>query len=522
MSRSIFALLARRFDPVVRERHRQFSRREVLKGIAALGAGGLMSTWLLRSGGAARAAHLMGHRRSRAGDPRRVIVVGAGFAGLACAYELATAGLDVRVFEARKRPGGRVLTFDTWVEGAQVEAGGEFIGVNHPHWLAYAERFDLDLRAVEENEDLHAPVYLDGKALSFDDAEHLYGEIALAFSSLNEPAAKVNEDEPWHSEHASELDRKSLADWAGELNVSPRSMLAIKSMMTADNGVPLERASLLGMLACIKGHGLERYWTDTETHRCAGGNQRLAEKFVEGIGPERVAYASPVSAIDVSPLGATVTLKDGTTHESEEVVLAVPPSVYASIAIRPALPAALTPQMGTAAKYLTRVRRRVWEAGSLSPDALCDGDITFTWDGTNGQGTTQAALMGFCGGPGAARLSAMPASTREAACAAQLGKVYNDLAGATLDARFIDWPGDPLVNAGYSFPAPGQVCVVGPLLARAHGPTEPGADASAGRLHLAGEHTCYKFVGYMEGALASGAAVAKRIALRDAAVGAGA
>jgi hypothetical protein len=36
-----------------------------------------------------------------------------------------------------------------------------------------------------------------------------------------------------------------------------------------------------------------------------------------------------------------------------------------------------------------------------------------------------------------------------------------------------------------------------------------------GRLHFAGEHTSYKFVGYMEGALNSGAALAQRIAKRD-------
>ena len=35
------------------------------------------------------------------------------------------------------------------------------------------------------------------------------------------------------------------------------------------------------------------------------------------------------------------------------------------------------------------------------------------------------------------------------------------------------------------------------------------------RLHFAGEHTNYAFVGYMEGALGSGIAVAKRLAQRD-------
>ena len=56
----------------------------------------------------------------------------------------------------------------------------------------------------------------------------------------------------------------------------------------------------------------------------------------------------------------------------------------------------------------------------------------------------------------------------------------------------MEWPKQPWTQASYSFPAPGQVTTVGPLLARAH---------MDGKLHIAGEHACYKFVGYMEGAL---------------------
>ena len=68
----------------------------------------------------------------------------------------------------------------------------------------------------------------------------------------------------------------------------------------------------------------------------------------------------------------------------------------------------------------------------------------------------------------------------------------------------MDWPSDPWVLASYSFPAPGQVTTMGPILRE-----------GLGRLHFAGEHTCYAFTGYMEGALNSGAAVAKKLAIRD-------
>jgi monoamine oxidase len=36
-------------------------------------------------------------------------------------------------------------------------------------------------------------------------------------------------------------------------------------------------------------------------------------------------------------------------------------------------------------------------------------------------------------------------------------------------------------------------------------------------LHFAGEHACYKFAGYMEGALTSGLKIARRLAARDGA-----
>ncbi len=68
----------------------------------------------------------------------------------------------------------------------------------------------------------------------------------------------------------------------------------------------------------------------------------------------------------------------------------------------------------------------------------------------------------------------------------------------------MDWIADPWTRAGYSFPAPGQVTTIGPILHR-----------GLGRMHFAGEHCCYQFVGYMEGALHSGASLAKRIVDRD-------
>jgi monoamine oxidase len=57
---------------------------------------------------------------------KKVIVIGAGIAGLSCAYELMKSGHDVTVLEASDRTGGHVLTLrEPFAEGLYADAGAE-------------------------------------------------------------------------------------------------------------------------------------------------------------------------------------------------------------------------------------------------------------------------------------------------------------------------------------------------------------------------------------------------------------
>ncbi len=494
MARSLYARLSRRYRP----QSTAFDRREFLKITLAASAGFLLSG--TPSFGRPNISRGVGRGR-------RVTVIGAGFSGLACAYELLSAGYEVTVLDARNRIGGRVLSFNDMVTGKVVEGGGELIGSNHPTWVAYAKKFGLSFNDVTESETLEAPVILGGKRLSEKESEALWEEMDAAYKMMNAAAAPINADQPWLSPDAQRLDARSVAQWIRGLKVSEVCKKAITVELSADNANSTSRQSFLGNLTQVKGGGLEKYWTDSEVYRCRGGNARLARKLASALGDRRLRLGTPVREIDTRGNKTRVRDAAGQTYEADHVVLAVPPTTWHNIRFSPGLPRALRPQMGVAVKYLAQVKRRFWAKSGLSPDAFTDNMVSMTWDGTDNQGSDAngAVLIGFSGGPAAERARQAYARQKDAAYAGALTGIYPTYPNNFERARFMDWPSEIWTGAGYSFPAPRQVTTVGPML-----------HAGIGNLHFAGEHACYKFVGYMEGALNSGVAVAKRIAARDA------
>lgn len=483
MARTIFARLHQRHAP---KRRDGVTRREMLLTSLAAGAGLLLSE--------------RGAAQPRA--PRgRVVVVGAGFSGLAAAFELGAAGFDVRVFEARNRIGGRVLSFRDFVPGKVVEGGAELIGSNHAMWMTYGKRFGLEFLDVTE-EDADSPVLLDGLRLSRAESEDLWREMTQALATLNADAARLPDaDTPWTAPDAAAFDQRTVADWLGSLSVSPRCRTALETMLTADNGVHTGWQSYLGQLAMVKGGGVEAFWTDSEVYRCKGGNQQLAERLADAVGRDRIALRTVVTHVSTTAGGVQVRLRDGTALEADHVVLAIPPSTWNRVAFSPLLPVGLAPQMGSNLKFLMRVRSRFWQRAGLTPDLLATGPVQLTWHQTDNQPGPGTAMVAFSGGPGAEECRSWSAAERVRRYLDALSPVYAGLPAALMAHRFMDWPGDAWSKGSYSFPAPGHITTFGETLWR-----------GLGRLQFAGEHCAYAFSGYMEGALHAGAAAARRIA----------
>jgi len=82
-----------------------------------------------------------------AGQGARIAIIGAGMAGLHCAYRLEKAGLHPTIYEASKRVGRRMFTGrgGALYDGQVVELGGELVDTGHMTMRMLAKELDIRL-----------------------------------------------------------------------------------------------------------------------------------------------------------------------------------------------------------------------------------------------------------------------------------------------------------------------------------------------------------------------------------------
>jgi monoamine oxidase len=455
------------------------------------------------------AAGLLGSVGARAAVPfkppngKRVIVIGAGFAGLACAYELLHEGFHVDLLEARDRVGGRVITFRDWIPGKNIEGGAELIGSNHRAWLHYATRFGLNYREMTEFPEDDRPILLAGKFLSEKEKYDVFKEVDRVYIELTGLACQVDAEQPWETHAGDKLDAQTLGTWVTANTTDEMARAFIAAEASADNGVSIDNQSLLAMLVAIKGGGLENFWTETEVYRCWQGNDSLATSFAHVIAERKSLHLrTPVTSVTRRDSSMVVTDQANKIWSADYVVLAIPPTTWGKIRFDPAPEIdRLKLQMGANVKFLARLSREVWNLAS--PYAMTDQFISMTWDGTDKQSSGgDVCMVGFSGGTAADDAMANYRAGKAEKFVALLHDLYPGFPSrGPLEHRFMNWPEDPWTLAGYSSARPGQIMAFSRTLYE-------GLD----RLQFAGEHTCYAFPGFMEGALQSGMRAAGNIA----------
>jgi monoamine oxidase len=476
----------------------------------------------------------------------RVAVIGAGFAGLAAGWYLRECGARVTLYEASSRIGGRVRTDRAFISGKIVEEGAELIGENHPLWWILAERFGLKLVELTgdeayENAGLHVQTRFCGVDLTPQQKMELQNSLKGPLARIGKRALTIDETKPWDSVDALTLDKESVAVLL-DREIGPTSVFArpwLKFALANDNCAAVDNQSSLGLLAAVSAARMRDpkakdpkdprfmlgYWMSTETHRCAGGNDLLADRLLRGVTDCRLNTAANLIRIRLPTdrgasmlerLGRRIMAVEVTSVECDSsgavvkrrsdvfdfAVLAAPPSVWGTIKFDPTFDLALkTIQHGKAVKFLSRYATKSWElaklippntSGPRAPTAKWD-ELGSVWEGTDNQGDhPEFDLTVFSGGPYVLPGGAYPQ---------RMSVLYPAMRPKA--ERFVDWPAARFIQTGYAVPGLRQVTTVSKNQIVPH----------EQRLFFAGEQTSPGFFGYMEGALQSGARAARDIVL---------
>ena len=515
----------------------RIKRREFLRRAAAAGAG---TAGLFALGPAGLVSSRVA---AAAGTTARVVIIGAGAAGIRAAHLLDKFGIASSVYEASGRIGGRTYTDTTSWPGVVVEHGGEFISTEHS-----------TVRNLIRNLGLHLEVVDGGATPTGNELYLVDGSLYTEPQATDEWAAGVwkafkNELQaaPWpqtfdaHTTRGAELDGMSVVDWFDPANPKANPVLAglgpssrLARLMATDTvteyGADPERQPAVNLLYLLawnaKGSISPLPGTD-ELYHVVEGSGAIVDRMLADLQLASIEVNRALVAIEGAFAGPyTCHFDDGSMTIADHLVLTIPFALLRDVAIDPRISDGLRPAkhraiaespMGTNAKIHIELANRTWGPGH---DRLIDGVPYATngigysdpdafqciWDARPDVPGDPGILLYYPGGAQGADLRGNEVFGRPnpADVSRVLGQVDGLFPGTSTayTGRAIQshWAAEPWHHGAYSYWGIGHYTG----FAGAEGLQE-------GRIHFAGEATSLEYQGYINGAVETGERVAREI-----------
>jgi monoamine oxidase len=496
-----------------------YTRRDVVKtGTAGALAGAL-------AGAAPAEARKRRRRRKRKHRHKRrradVAVVGAGFAGLTAAREVAKRGKSVLVLEARNRVGGRALNHSIG-GGEYTELGATYVGPTQDHIIRLAREVGVGtFKVYDEGENVF---YANGRRSTFSDKGPngaaptdpvVLPDIAKVVLQLDQMASEVPVDAPWRAPNAEEWDSTTLYTFIKENSSGSAEFMAVVSAaLEAIFGCEARDISLLYALFYIAASGneqnpgtFERNFNTpggAQEQRFVGGAQGVANKVARALG-NRVLLRTPVRRIEQSRTGVKV-ISDRVTVRAKRVIVAIPPTLAGRIVYRPLLPVLrdqLTQRLpqGTLIKAEAIYDTPFWRAKGLTGQAVSEnGPMKVTLESSPQDGSP-GIIAGFVGGHEGRVWSGRSKSDLRRAVLQNLANYFGSEALHPRDFIAQNWS-----SQQWSRGCPVGLFPTGMLLDYGPALRDP-----VGRIHWAGSETSTFWVGYMDGAVRSGERAAREV-----------
>lgn len=470
---------------------KRLNRRRALKMLGSAGAVATLPPTLSSCG--------------RAGPDARVIVIGAGLAGLNAAFLLEQQGVDVLVLEGNDRVGGRVYTHRDG--SSYVDTGGSELSIkSYARVLDMVGRLEIPLRPWA-GAGIEFAYHINGKTVSPADwptsqANHLTGPVRnapppfLGGILLPRPSPLSHTGE-WLEAPAAQYD-VPFGDFLREQGADAEALRLIGSNLESDS---LDGVSLLWRLRAQKFNETSGGLDDLRN--VEGGMGRVTDGMA-GLLKREVRLNTEIVAIGSDRDGVEVRDAAGNTYRAKFAVCTMPLPMLRRVQLNPGLSplqaaaVAETPY-GNHTDVFLNIREPFWEEDGLPSSMWTDtplgtvlrmswGDIGYMWIAING-----------------------PASRpwRDKSDDEIMRGVMDELvrvrpsAAGRVEPRFVqNWSSSPWTGGHLAYMGPGQVTEFGGALSEPHG-----------RIHFAGEHTSQMALG-MEGAMESGERAAVDILLQ--------
>ena len=442
-------------------------------------------------------------------------IVGAGLAGLQCAYNLGRAGLAPSIYEASTRVGGRQFSLRGLFPGQNAERGGELIDNLHKTMLGWVKTLGLTREDITR-----APgelvYHFDGQRISEATIVDEYRAfVAAMHADLRASTGAPTANEFNAADQA--LDRMSLADYLTSRGCGRWARKAIEAAYVAEYGRELNQQSALNFLLFIHADKRSKFtpfgiFSDERFHVVEGNDKiasgiaaRMTKQPEFGMVLERVKKTSSGRIELTFRKGSQSVVR---THD--KVVLALPFTVLRKVALDaslglPAWKTLAINQLG----YGDNAKQMIGFDGPVWADLGCDGgtysdlpNIQCTWETNPANATTShATLTDYASGARGLRLDPTKVQLEAERFLTDLDKVLPGAkaratkVGGKYVAHVEQWSSNPLTRGSYTCYTPGQFTTIA------------GNEGTAvGNLHFAGEHTnsFYEWQGFMEGALLSG------------------
>ncbi|MCI0601680.1 FAD-dependent oxidoreductase [bacterium] len=463
--------------------------------------------------GAAAAAATLAFRGVRAEESRKeVLVLGAGLAGLAAAYELNKSGFGVTVLEARSHPGGRVRTYrDPFSDDLYAEMGAEYVDASDEYDHRYCKEFGLQVLTAK----LYDGIFVRGQRFRIESFKKLRESLpfkgtrpGVLFGQEMQYTKRLLEkitDAKVLPPEILKLDQLSVADLLTREG-APKDVIDLYTYLNATESTALpEQMSALTM---VRSHLQQSDFSEQQNEgRILGGNDQLPKAFAKALST-KIHYQRPVRKIAHNADGAEVWFEEqGQVHaiRTPWLVIAIPFKVLREIEIIQSFSESKMKciqelSYGQVMKIAMQYKNRFWnEQGSLGQRVFTDTRLRRIYHMSIDQPGPRGILMSFTAGDDAKKLGTLSESERMAVSLQEISKIWPE-AGRNFEGGITKyWNEDPWIKGSYSFTGVGQDIDFLELARRPEG-----------RVFFAGEHTS-PFRASMNGAIESGVRACEEI-----------